>query len=58
MSPGTKLDKGPEGLSGNGLQLSFSKEFCPPNKPQQLVEQLAGSEAVISGVSSWSRVHS
>lgn len=52
MSSGTKLDKGPEGLSGNGLQLSFSKEFCPPNKPQQLVEQLGGSEAVISDVSS------
>lgn len=29
MTPGTKLDQDPEGLSGNGLQLSFSKEFCP-----------------------------
>lgn len=50
MSPGTKLED-PEGLSGNGLQLSFSKEFCPLNKTQQLVGQLGESEAVISGMS-------
>lgn len=52
MSPETKLDKDLGGLSGNDLQLSFSKDFGPLNKPQQLVEQLGGSEAVISGVSS------
>lgn len=32
MSPGTKLEEDPEGLSGTSLQLSFSKELCPLNK--------------------------